>query len=179
MPRYIEIDYNPWDGKEAERVDQLNAYERWHSMTPGPSGDSTVPVNHDPFADTAGANAAWVRPGEHTYNTPLQPADETAFRNWTQQNKVLFNPDAGVTDYDMRGYWQGLQTGDPRARSGVDPDDQRLHYPDVWKTPYHQTFSRESQWATPQAPQWTPQRTLVDQFGNTLFSPPQAIPTPY
>lgn len=148
----------------------------------GPSGPyrsnaRLIPVDYDPFADTAGANAAWVRPGQHTYNTPLQPAEETAFRGWLQQNNVPFNPERGVTDYDMRGFYRALQTGDPQARPELNQNDQRLHYPDTWKTPYHQTFSQGSQWATPDAPRWLPDGKLVDIYNNVLFDEmrPQAL----
>jgi len=129
-------------------------------------------IGGDPFATMEGVNAAYIKPGEHVYNTPLTPEAEQAFRGWIGQNKVPFNPEAGVTDYDMRGFWLGLQNQDPRAVSAIDPHDRRLHYPDYWKTPLHQTFSADSQWATPDAPRWTPEGRLIDRQGNVLFAPP-------
>lgn len=115
-------------------------------------------------------NQQYVRPGEHVYNTPLPPPDEQAFRAWLQQNKVPFDPSAAMTDYDMRGFWGALQRGDPRATSSINPNDQQLHYPDYWKTPMHQSFSRGSQWATPDAPYWTPdEKQLIDRYGNVIF----------
>ena len=72
--------------------------------------------------------------------------EEPAFRKWVKDNKVPFDPDAkGPQDYDMRGFWKALQAGDEKAKSGIDPNDGKLHYPDYWKTPYHETFSAESQ----------------------------------
>src|SRR5476649_2615598 len=101
------------------------------------------------------AHPEWVKPGEHVYDTPLPPMDEARFRYWVRRNEVPFDPQAGVTDYDMRGYWKGLQTGDPNARpTQIDPNDQRPHYPDYYKTPTHEKFSDQSQWATPLAPHW-------------------------
>lgn len=100
-------------------------------------------------------NNAWLASGQHAYNTPLSPMEEYAFRSWLTQNKVEFDAAASVTDYDMRGYWKALQAGSPIAKSGVDPNDQQIHYPDYWKTPYSATFSNESQWADPaKAPRW-------------------------
>jgi len=114
-------------------------------------------------------NQQWVRPGEHVYNTPLNPQQESAFRLWTAQNKVPFDTYAPVSDYDMRGFWKGLQSGDPMAAIAVNPNDNRIHYPDYWKTPYHQSFSEHSQWATPDAPRWLPDGKLVDSEGRVLF----------
>lgn len=105
-----------------------------------------------------------------SYNTQLSPLDEMAYRNWVQQNIVPTNPDATAPqDYDMRGFYQGLQQGNPRAQSAIDPNDSRLHFPDFWKTPLHQTFSNESQWAPPTAPQWTPNDQLASPNGQVVF----------
>lgn len=87
------------------------------------------------------------------YNTDIGGM-EPAFRQWLKQNQVPFDPNARVSDYDMRGFYAGLQNGNPHATQGVDPNDKRMHYSDYWKTPLHQTFSNESQWAGPNAPRW-------------------------
>ncbi len=123
----------------------------------------------DSLASYFARNAPYVTPGQHKYNTPLSLGDEMRFRAWVNQNKVPFDTMAPVSDYDMRGFWQALQANDPRARSAVDPNDNRLHYPDYWKTPYHQTFSNESQWALPTAPHWTSQDQLVTPDGRVVF----------
>jgi len=100
-------------------------------------------------------NQAWLAPGQHVYNTALSPEQEAMFRGWVTQNNVLFDPNAGITDYDMRGFWLARQQNDPRAVESVNPNDQQVHRPDYWKTPYSATFSSESQWANPQlAPRW-------------------------
>lgn len=100
-------------------------------------------------------NSAWLAPGNHVYNTPLANPDEQAFRQWVVENKVPFDANAPLSDYDMRGYWQALQAGDPVATSAINPNDKQTHYPDRWKTPYSATFSNESQWANPNlAPRW-------------------------
>ena len=122
-----------------------------------------------PQPDFYARNKAWVRPGDHIYNTPLPASQEQAFRSWLGQNQVPFDPNKGVTDYDMRGFWKALQAGDPKAQQGIDPNDQQMHYPDYWKTPYHQTFSAESQWATPNAPHWTEDDKLIDAQGNVIY----------
>ena len=91
------------------------------------------------------------------------------FRSWARSNDVPFDPKRTLQDYDMRGFWQARQRKDPRAASAIDPHDKRLHYPDTWKTPYHETFSAESRWATPDAPRWRDDRYLVDKNGRVLF----------
>lgn len=109
------------------------------------------------------------QPGAN-FNTPLDPGQEQFFRQWVAQNKVPFNPDATAPqDYDMRGFYQGLQQQNPKAQSAVDPNDGRMHYPDYWKTPQHETFSNESQWAPPSAPMWNPDDQLVSQGGRVMF----------
>jgi hypothetical protein len=115
-------------------------------------------------------NKPYVDPNNKSpWNTQLNPMDEVRFRGWLAQHKVPFNPDVSVSDYDMRGFYRGLLNGDPRARTGVDPNDQRLHYTDYYKTPLHETFSRESQWAKPDAPQWNEQDQLVAPSGRIQF----------
>lgn len=115
-------------------------------------------------------NAPYVKPGDHIYNTPLDPQAEQSFRAWLQQKQVPFDPNAQVSDYDMRGFYKGLMTGHPAAVSAIDPNDNRLHYPDYWKTPLHETFSNESQWALPHAPFWNEQDQLIEpKTGNVIF----------
>ena len=73
-------------------------------------------------------------------------------------------------DYDMRGFWKALQSGDKRAKPEDNVYDQRLHFPDYWKTPYHATFSAESQWADPKAaPRWRGPIYAMPN-GNTLYN---------
>lgn len=103
------------------------------------------------------------------YQTQLQPTQEQAFLTWLQQNSVPFNPTQQIQDYDMRGFWQALQNQDPRAMAAIDPNDKRMHYPDYWKTPYHETFSNESQWATEGAPKWNERDQLVMPDGTVVF----------
>jgi hypothetical protein len=114
-------------------------------------------------------NAPYVRPGTANFGTQLGPMQELQFRQWVADNKVPFNADAPQPDYDMRGFWRALQNHDPRAVSGIDPNDNRLHYPDYWKTPLHPTFSGESRFATEVAPMWNAKDQLVSPGGRILF----------
>jgi len=111
-------------------------------------------------------NLPYARPGP--YMTTLDPADEQQFRAWVTANKVPFNPNDPVADYDMRGFWLAAQMGDPSASTAVDPNDGRLHFTDKFKTPYHETFSNESQYAQPTAPRWTGDQ-LIDAHGKVIF----------
>lgn len=117
-------------------------------------------------------NAPYVRQGDNRYNTNLGGLGdlrELAFRQWVQDNRVPFNPDAQVSDYDMRGFYQGLGQLNPHAATAINPNDQQIHYPDYWKTPYHQSFSQDSQWATPVAPQWNEVDQLIAPSGRIVF----------
>lgn len=114
-------------------------------------------------------NAPYIREGAGNFNTPLSMLDELAFRAWVKENNVPFNLDAATTDYDMRGFYRGLQQQNPRAVSSMNANDGRMHYPDYWKTPLHQTFSQDSQWAGPMAPRWNQQDQLIAPSGRIMF----------
>lgn len=103
------------------------------------------------------------------YNTQLPQMDEFQFRRWLQQNNVPFNPDAGTTDYDMRGFYQAARQGQPGISTQVNPNDNLLHYPDRFKTPQHQSFSNESQWAAQNAPQWINDSQQATPNGRIVF----------
>jgi hypothetical protein len=111
-----------------------------------------------------------------SYHTQLPPMVEQMFQSWVAQNKVPFDP-GPKADYDMRGFYNGLITGDPRASNAIDPNDGRLHYPDHWKTPYHETFSNESQWARADAPMWNAMDQLKTKDGAVLFDDRAANPS--
>lgn len=103
------------------------------------------------------------------YGTKLNPEEETAFQDWAKKNNVPFD-NSPTSDYDMRGFYKGLTTGDPNAQSGVNQNDGKLHYSDYWKTPFHHSFSAESQFANPAtAPKWNAQDQLVDPSGKVVF----------
>lgn len=101
-------------------------------------------------------------------NTQLNQLEEMAFRQWLAENRVPFDPEAAQTDYDMRGFWRAQQQQNPMATSVVSPNDNRMHYPDYWKTPQHQSFSAESQFAGPEAPQWVSDSMLAAPSGRVI-----------
>ncbi|WP_439392544.1 hypothetical protein ACRQ5Q_24275 [Bradyrhizobium sp. PMVTL-01] len=112
-----------------------------------------------------------------SFNTTLDPGTEQFFRQWVAKNNVPFSPDATAPqDYDMRGFYQALMQQNPKAQSAVDPNDGRLHFPDFWKTPVHETFSNESQWAPGNAPAWTADDKLVAPSGRVVFDDRQQPP---
>jgi hypothetical protein len=132
--------------------------------------------DNDVLLDLLKRNQPYVRPGEHNYATDLNVA-EPGFRDWAAKNKVPFDPNVqGPTDYDMRGFYHGLMTGNPQALSSVNPNDRRMHYSDYWKTPYHQSFSGESQWATPVAPKWNEQDQLISPGGKIVVDEKNPYP---
>lgn len=132
------------------------------------------------------ASATYARNAKYavahpTYQTPLAPQDEAAFRQWVVANKVPFNPaDQSPQDYDMRGYWRDVAAaGD--SETAVNPSDHLLHFPDTYKTPFHRTFSAESKYATPDAPTWINDHQLADQrtgdvvWDERTMGPPRAV----
>lgn len=115
------------------------------------------------------------------YTTQLSPADEAQFQAWVKAKQVPWQ-DEPKADYDMRGFWKGLTTGDPRASQALSQFDGRMHFPDTWKTPYHRTLSNESMYAPPDAPHWDGDR-LIDKNGRVVADetppPPSWAPVPY
>jgi hypothetical protein len=69
------------------------------------------------------------------YDTRLSPHDEQAFQQWAAHAQRL----GDLMDYDLRGAWK---TNAKMAANG--------HLPDTFKKPNHPTFSRDSQYSTPQ-----------------------------
>lgn len=120
-------------------------------------------------------NQQYVRPGvtELDFMTQLSPEEEQDFRAWVHFHHVPFDPnDPTPQDYDMRGFWRALMDSDPRAVTSIDPNDNRMHYPDYWKTPYHESFSNESKFAGPNAPIWVGDQ-LRTLDGDVLFDDTQ------
>lgn len=110
-----------------------------------------------------------ARQGWRNELTSLPPQDEAAFRDWVSKRRVPFNPNDPNADYDMRGYWRAMRSGDPRATQALNPNDRTMHFPDYWKTPFHQSFSAESKFAGPGAPSWNARDQLVDPAGRIVF----------
>jgi hypothetical protein len=100
------------------------------------------------------------------YRTLLSLLEELEFGGWLKANRIPYE-DIPTADYDMRGFWKALKSGDPRARQAYDPMDRTMHFPDTWKTPYHETFSNESLYALPTAPHWEGTK-LVNPLGIVL-----------
>lgn len=128
----------------------------------------------DPVLDESSAesnfarNSSYAKAAPNGYLTHLSPAEETDFQSWVQEKKVPFDASTHA-DYDMRGFWKGMKAGDPHAQTGVNANDGQLHFSDYYKTPYHKSFSAESQWAGKGAPQWNEKDQLVLPGGEVVF----------
>lgn len=121
------------------------------------------------MASAIARNLSYAKPAPSGgYLTQLPPAEEARFRSWVQKNSIPFDA-SPQADYDMRGFYEALQSGDPRATSGVNQNDGKLHFGDYWKTPYHKSFSAESKWATESAPKWNEKDQLVAPDGAVVF----------
>lgn len=109
-----------------------------------------------------------------SYLTALSPAEEGPFQAWVKANRIPFDP-SPQADYDMRGFYKAQMAGDPHAETGMNRNDHKMHFTDYFKTPYHESFSAESKWATPQAPRWNDQDQLVLPNGSVVFDEKQAV----
>lgn len=125
--------------------------------------------------DIAPPNLIWTPPQSPetktgSFFTTLKPEEEAQFQQWVMANKIPFDP-SPVADYDMKGFWKALQSGDPKATQAGNG-----HFPDTWKTPYHETFSNESIYATAGAPHWEGYK-LIDNRGVVLKdeTPPESM----
>lgn len=114
-------------------------------------------------------NKQWAKPNWKT-TTFKTDAEETAFQNWVQANKIPFDPNDAHPDYDMRGYYQQLRTDPEAAKTMINPNDGKPHFTDEHKTPYHATFSNESKYATKHAPAWNEHDQLVTPKGQVIYS---------
>lgn len=124
--------------------------------------DMPQPRNPAPLPDDeAGMHAHYL-----PYTTRLSPEREREFHQWLSVSKAPFDA-SPRSDYDMRGFWLALRNGDPRATTAINPADRQPHFPDTWKTPYHESFSDESIYAGPDAPSWHDD-VLVDKHGRVI-----------
>jgi ADP-ribose pyrophosphatase YjhB (NUDIX family) len=126
------------------------AFERLAQQKPAPS------------ARKEATTSRVSKPGP--YITKLSPSEEQEFIQWAEKNNVPFDLSADA-DYDMPGFWKALKAKDPRATTEQKPDG--LHFPDIWKTPAHETFSSESIYAGPDAPKWKGSK-LYDSTGKLI-----------
>ena len=111
---------------------------------------------------------------QDSYQTPLAGSDEAKFRDWVAQTKAPFDPDDPASDYDMRGYWSEVARGGG-DQTQTNPNDQQPHYPDTYKTPFHESFSNESRYALPNAPRWNDRDQLIDETGQVVFDEPRTV----
>ena len=110
-------------------------------------------------------NKEWAKPGP--YITKLSDKEEKDYLKWMDLVSQTLRPmDPNDPTYDMRGFWKAAQKG--KASSGLDPYSNEIHFPDTFKTPYHPTFSRESQYATDIAPYWDGP-TLYENSGAVAY----------
>jgi hypothetical protein len=120
---------------------------------PGVTYNNTHGRNTYKWAHRNDVKAGPAPAAPRSTTTALNPAEEKEFLGWVKSKKVPFDPSPDA-DYDMRGFWKAMQSGDERATSAVSPQDGAMHFPDTWKTPKHKTFSNESIYATKDAPHW-------------------------
>lgn len=116
-------------------------------------------------------NKDYLADGDHTYQTQLTPEEEAQFQQYIadKSDKQDIGRD-DAPDYDMRGWWKAMKAGDPKAEMQIVTDKHGTlkHRSDWWKTPYHESFSADSQWAGKKAPKWKGDQ-LVAPDGKILF----------
>jgi hypothetical protein len=174
---------NRYDFRDTYRIPKSPAYSADDVQAGALVAKSQLAATMGPD-DYLARNRPFLKPGDQQFSTPLEASNEKSFRDWVSNNKVPFDPNSRTADYDMRGFWKTAQNPEAWKQlqaSGkiptdmeplgtrVDPNDGKPHFPDYWKTPYHQTFSNESQWANESAPHWTDDDKLVSPAGKVLF----------
>lgn len=76
------------------------------------------------------------------YQTPLNAVERAGFEAWRSQ---LPRYQQGTSDYDLQGYYKTAREGtDPRATLAIGP--YGAHFNDLFKLPYHPTFSDQSKY---------------------------------
>lgn len=155
------------------RPNSVTAPLTQRTLTPPPTGASgswdtapPSPPTQQPAQYTSGRLTGLPKPQEQTYQTQLTPAERNEFTQWVVDNHIPFNAADPHPDYDMPGFWKAMKSGDPTAVQASETG----HFPDTWKTPYHESFSNESKYAGKDAPRWNDQNQLVDLQGKILFS---------
>lgn len=112
------------------------------------------------YAQAMAQNRGIAKPGN--YNTRLDPRQELQFRTWLAKYKVPFDPNAKVSDYDMRAYWKA---------SNGNAHMPGQHFPDTYKTPLDTTFSAESQYANASnANVWVGNKLVNALTGKLVFN---------
>ena len=108
----------------------------------------------------------YARPDWRQQLTKLDPQAEQQFRLWAQNNNAPI-----TDDYDMRGFWKAMSDGDPDVHTSINANDGLPHYIDRFKTPLHESFSGESNYADPSTrpPMWNNRDQLVARDGRVLF----------
>ncbi len=110
-------------------------------------------------------NRPWAQTGAGgTYQTFLTDFEELVFTTWISTYSVPFDPNASISDYDMRGYWKDV------ALPGNLGYTAGQHFPDKWKTPYSTSFSYESIYAKIGCPyHWHGDKLYNDSTGQLIF----------
>ncbi len=174
--------YDPTTGKMQyfDSPEDAMAQANQHLAALPPATISENPVTQVQVTPADTWQSRYAKPNEDgSYMTSLAPPEEQQFQSWVKQNRVPWQ-DSPTADYDMRGYWKAQQAGNPNAAQSRNVNDGEMHFPDTWKTPYHKSFSGESQYSTGQgAPQWINSHQLADSQGNVLFDERQPdVPGP-
>ena len=99
-------------------------WSRTKGNTPGGKSNQMSTVGPDPMMEEMlarlKASRAWqteyALPGWEGNLAQLQPEEEQQFQAWAEQNHAPI-----TDDYDMRGFWRGLQNGEPSAQTAINP----------------------------------------------------------
>lgn len=85
------------------------------------------------------------------YQTDLSTPEVFEFAHWVNKNQIPVDV-GSKSDYDMPGYFKSEKAG--QSSSEINEIDNQRHFPDTFKTPYHNSFSGESKYADENAPHW-------------------------
>jgi len=128
-----------------------------------------MPTYEDRQRSILNRNKQWAKPNWKitTFKTDKEEQD---FQDWVKNYKVPFDPNDTRPDYDMRGYYKDFKADPEATKTMINPNDGKPHFTDYHKTPYHETFSNESKYATKKAPAWNEADQLVTPDGLVIYA---------
>lgn len=108
----------------------------WRNEAPAPQEQKVAPDAPVPYT-------------RDMFRTKLDPVEEQLFKRWyskvSKRLGISEDPDAPEHHYDYRGYWRKEGRNVPAIFMG-----RNWHFPDTYKTPWHETFSTDSIYSTPE-----------------------------
>jgi hypothetical protein len=196
MPKYVEVpSFGTIEFPDNMMDDQINAVIQSQALpvAPGWRWPGANPYQTPLTADQEFQFSQWVDNARQKF---VDPDNKPRFSPWVNQLRqqygdgpqlkqildanAMLQPiakwqDTPTSDYDLRGYWQDIASQQQQQQSTVTGElkSDGGHLTDTYKTPYHHSFSGESQYSASDGPAWQGSDAagwrLVDKYGNVVY----------